>query len=78
MYFFHLRNQDQITDVDGEDLADVAAARDHADIVARELMLGTSGIDGEPWSKWSMVVRDSGGVEVFSFAMSDLKNSDGK
>jgi hypothetical protein len=78
MYYFHLRDQDHINDVDGTDLADVDAARDHADIVARELMLGTSGILGEPWSKWAMVVNDSDGVEVFSFEMSDVKSSDGK
>ena len=39
MYYFHLRDQDSITDVDGTELADGSAAREHADAVARELTL---------------------------------------
>jgi hypothetical protein len=54
MYYFHLRDQDHITDVDGTDLADIDAAREHADTVARELTFKTtaswarSGRNG-PW-----------------------------
>jgi hypothetical protein len=71
MYYFHLRgDQDQITDEDGTDLADVDAAREHADTVARELTFKTTGMLGEDWSKWSMVVHDGDGVELFSFGMS--------
>ena len=74
MYYFHLRDQDHITDVDGTELTDIGAAREHANTVARELTFKTSGIQGEPWSEWSMVVHDGDGLELFSFEMSDLKS----
>ena len=77
MYYFHLRDQDRITDVDGTELADDEAAREHANAVAQELTFKTGGIQGEPWSKWSMVVHDDDGVELFSFEMSDLGKSNG-
>jgi hypothetical protein len=76
MYYFHLRDQDSISDLDGTELTDIEAAREHANSVARELMFKTSGIQGEPWSKWAMVVHDDDGLELFSFEMSDVK-SDG-
>jgi hypothetical protein len=76
MYYFHLRDQDTITDTDGTELADVEAARGHAAAVARELTSKTSGIQGEPWSAWSMVVHDGDGLELFSFGMSDVENGD--
>lgn len=72
MYFFHLRDRDSISDLDGTELADIEAAREHASAVARELMFKTSGIQGEPWSKWAMVVNDHDGEELFSFEMSDV------
>jgi hypothetical protein len=78
MYYFHLRDHDDILDMDGTELADVEAAREHADTVARELTFKTSGILGEEWSKWAMVVRDNDGLELFSFDMSDVRNWDGK
>ena len=78
MYFFHLRDQQEILDIDGTELADVPAARAHADTVARELMFKTSGIEGEEWSKWTMVVHDSDGVEVHSFVMSGANGNGGK
>jgi hypothetical protein len=46
--------------------------------VARELTFKTSGILGEAWSKWSMVVHDGDGLELFSFDMSTVRNGDGK
>ena len=76
MYYFHLRDENDILDVDGTDLIDTEAAREHADAVARELMFKTTGIQGEPWSKWSMAVHDNDGLELFSFEMSDVR-SDG-
>jgi hypothetical protein len=78
MYYFHLRDTDEITDVDGTDLADVDAAREHADTVARELTFKTTGILGEAWSKWTMVVNDGDGLELFSFGMSTVRNGTGK
>ena len=77
MYYFHLRDNEQITDVDGTDLADLAAARGHADGVAQELMFKSSGMLGEGWSKWTMVVHDHDGLELFSFLMGDPRNDNG-
>jgi hypothetical protein len=78
MYYFHLRDQDKITDVDGTELTNVDAAREHADTVARELTFKTTGILGEEWSKWTMVVQDDDGLELFSFGMSAVRNGNGK
>jgi hypothetical protein len=77
MYYFHLRDDEKIDDVDGTDLIDLAAARTHADGVAQELMFKSTGILGEEWSKWTMVVQDGDGPELFSFLMSDAKNDNG-
>jgi hypothetical protein len=53
-------------------------AREHADTVARELTFKTTGILGEEWSKWTMVVNDAAGLELFSFGMSTVRNGNGK
>lgn len=74
MYYFHLNDNEKIEDVDGTELINVDAARNHADVVARELMFKTTGILGEEWSKWSMVVQDSDGLELFSMKMGDVKS----
>ena len=44
MYYFHLQDDDTITDTEGTDLADLAAARVHAVGVARELTANSDGI----------------------------------
>jgi len=77
MYYFHLRDNEKITDVDGTELIDLAAARTHADGVAQELMFKSTGILGEEWSKWTMVVHDGDGLELFSFLMTDANNDNG-
>ncbi len=78
MYYFHLRDQDQITDVDGTELADVDAAREHAETVARELKFKSDSFMDQPWSNWSMLINDSDDVEVLSFGMSDVGNGGAK
>ena len=77
MFFFHLRNSDALHDSEGTELPDVAAAREHATTVARELMFHTNGIT-QDWSDWTMTVRDDGDVELFSFKLSDVGDADGK
>jgi uncharacterized protein DUF6894 len=77
MYYFHLRNNENLTDVDGTELADLEAARDHADGVAQELMFKSDGMLGEDWSRWTMVIHDGDGLELFSFLMSDARNDNG-
>jgi len=74
MYYFHLRDDEKITDVDGTELVDLAAARSHADGVAQELTFKSTGILGEEWSKWTMVVHDDDDLELFSFPMTDAQN----
>ena len=74
MFYFHLRNQDKINDVDGTELTDTGAARTHADVVARELMFKSDTFMDEAWSRWSMHVHDDDGQELFSFRMSDIEN----
>jgi hypothetical protein len=77
MYYFHLRDQDMIHDVDGTELANMDAARAHADVVARELKFKNDTFLDEGWSRWSMHVHDDEGLELFSFPMADVKNGDG-
>jgi Domain of unknown function (DUF6894) len=77
-YFFHLRDNEPILDTDGTELIGIDAARDHADIVARELMFKSEGILGEAWSEWTMLVHDSDGLELFSFEMSGISRGNGK
>jgi Domain of unknown function (DUF6894) len=36
MYYFNLRDNDEIPDEDGTELVDIDAAREHADKVARD------------------------------------------
>ena len=78
MYYFHLRDQDMITDLDGTELVDMDATRAHADVVARELKFKSNELMGEGWSAWSMTVHDGDGLELFSFPMSDEKKNSGK
>ena len=77
MYYFHLRDQKTIHDVDGTDLVDTDAARAHADVVAKELKFKNDAFLDEGWSRWTMTVQDSDGLELFSFPMADAKNGDG-
>ena len=74
MYYFHLRDQDTVSDVDGTDLSDVDAARAHAEVVAKELKFKNDEFLDEAWSEWSMHVHDDDGLELFSFEMSDVKS----
>jgi len=76
MYYFHLRDQDTIEDVDGTELADMDAARAHARVVAQELKFESDTFLDEEWSRWSMHVQDDAGQELFSFPMVDVR-SDG-
>ena len=78
MYYFHLRDQDTLKDLDGTELVDMDAARAHADVVARELKFKSDEFMGERWSAWSMTVHDDDGLELFSFPMSDAKGDSGK
>ena len=74
MYYFHLYDDVPILDDDGTDLINLAAARDHAAGVARELTFNSEGLMDELWSNWTMKVHDDAGTELFSLVMSDFKS----
>ena len=74
MYYFSLRDRDTIIDTEGTDLVDVAAAREHATGVARELTFKSDGIMQHDWSNWTMTVNDENGTQVFSFGLSGFDN----
>ena len=73
MYYFHLYDDAPLLDDDGTELIDLAAARDHAAGVARELTFKSENFMQEAWSNWTMRVHDHEGTELFSLAMSDFK-----
>jgi hypothetical protein len=76
MYYFHLRDDESVPDIDGTDLSNASEARTHAIGVARELMFESRGMLDHDWEYWTMSVRDSGGNELFSFRLSDLEIND--
>ena len=72
MYYFHLEDDETIVDSDGTDLVNIAAARQHAAAVARELTANSAGFLDQRWSEWTMSVHDDSGVELFSLPLSDF------
>jgi Domain of unknown function (DUF6894) len=77
-YYFRLRNNGDITDVEGTELADPEAAREHATAVARELTFKRRGMLDRDWSQWTMSVLDSEGMQLLSFRLADFENGDPK
>jgi hypothetical protein len=73
MYYFHLYDDAPLLDDDGTELINLAAARDHAAGVARELTFKNADFMQEAWGKWTMRVHDHEGTELFSLAMSDFE-----
>lgn len=74
MYYFHLLDDETVSDVDGTELPDASAARAHAVGVAHELMYRRSGMLQRNWTQWIMQVQDGRGNEVFSFRLNDFKD----
>ena len=72
MYFFSLRDREQVDDLDGTDLPGIDAARSHAHTVAKELMFKSK---EKEWSHFTMSVSDEVGREVYSFVLSDFGHS---
>ena len=72
MYYFHLYGDETIVDSDGTDLVNIAAARQLAAAVARELTANSAGFLDQRWSEWTMSVHDGSGLELFSLALSDF------
>jgi hypothetical protein len=70
MYFFNLLDNEEVVDSDGTELPDLAAARQHARQVVRELTFKRDGMLQRSWSQWTMSVRDPDGQVLFSFPLS--------
>ena len=75
-YYFHLSDTETIPDSEGTELADLAEARRHADVVVRELTYNSNGMLDRRWSDWTMSVHDDQGKELFSFQLSVLGSSE--
>jgi hypothetical protein len=71
-YFFHMIDNETVTDPYGTVLVNKGAALAHAMQVARELMFKRSGMLGEEWSRWSMRVNDKDGNTVHTIPFSEL------
>ena len=71
-YYFHLSNKHGVTDPDGTVLLDKNGAMSHALVVARELMLNSTGILGRRWSAWTMFVKDKDGKNVLRLPFSEV------
>jgi hypothetical protein len=44
----------------------------HALVVARELMFNSSGMLGQRWSAWTMLVKDADGKNVLTLPFSEV------
>jgi len=53
-------------------LVDKDAAMTHALVVARELMFNSSGMLGQRWSAWTMLVKDKDGKKVITLPFSEV------
>jgi len=68
-FHFHLRARGKIhSDSDGTDLPDIAAAREHASAVARELMQNSGGATRH----WSICIEDERGGHSFDMFFADI------
>jgi hypothetical protein len=78
MYYFHLKDDEHVLDVDGTELASIDLARTHAVAVAQELMFKREAMLDRNWAEWTMSIRDRDNQELFSFPMSDLPGKPAK
>ena len=53
-------------------LLDKNAAMSHALVVAHELMFNSTGMLGERWSAWTMLVKDRDGKNVLTLPFSEV------
>jgi hypothetical protein len=73
MFYFNVHDSDVLmSDDEGTDLPDVAAAREHATVVAKEIMFRRDQMMDRDWSRWKMSVHDDEGSELLEFTFSDV------
>lgn len=70
-FYFTMSDDTVLDDTEGTELPDIDAARRHAQVVAAELMHHRESLLGQPWSNWTMIVKNDKGEEVLSFPVSD-------
>jgi hypothetical protein len=77
-FYFTIVDNDILEDTEGTELPNLGAAREHAKTVARELMHNREGMLGHTWDKWTMIVKDDKGNEVFSFPVAETTSHSGQ
>jgi hypothetical protein len=70
-YFFDLTDDKVIHDFKGKQLRDLKQAREHALIIAREVMTTKASLLREPISDWSVTVKDGKFQKLFSVPVTD-------
>jgi hypothetical protein len=65
-YFFDLTDEKIVHDFKGKQLRDLEEAREHALIIARELVTTKATLLREPISDWSVTVKDGKFQKLFS------------
>ena len=77
LYYFHLYDDVPVRDDYGTELIDLAAARDHAAGVARELTFKNPSLLQQDWANWTMRVHDHQDIEQFFLEMSEFEAGNG-
>jgi hypothetical protein len=70
-YFFDLTDDKIIHDFKGKQLRDHKQAREHALIIAREVVTTKATLLREPISDWSVTVKDGKFQKLFSVPITD-------
>ena len=70
-YFFDLTDDKIIHDFKGKQLRDHKQAREHALIIAREVVTTKATLLREPISDWSVTVKDGKFKKLFSVSIMD-------
>jgi hypothetical protein len=70
-YFFDLTDDKIIHDFKGKQLRDHTQAREHALIIAREVVTTKATLLREPISDWSVTVKDGKFQKLFSVPITD-------
>ncbi len=70
-YFFDLTDEKIIHDFKGKQLRDLKQAREHALVIAREVVTTKATLLREPISDWSVTVKDGKFQKLFSVPITD-------
>jgi hypothetical protein len=70
-YFFDLTDDKIVHDFKGKQLRDLKQAREHALIIAREVVTTKATLLREPISDWSVTVKDGKFQKLFSVPITD-------